>query len=80
MNMKQYLYRLWQWVYKGIPVMKVNAGIATIDAAQRLKGRKILVTGSSKGIGLQIAERYVQEGAAVVIVGRNEDALIQEAN
>lgn len=80
MSMKQYLYRLWQWVYKGIPVMKVNAGIATIDAAQHLKGRKILVTGGSKGIGLQIAERYVQEGAAVVIVGRNEDALIQAAN
>ena len=80
MSMKQYLYRLWQWVYKGIPVMKVNAGIATVDAAQRLKGKKILVTGGSKGIGLQIAERYVQEGAAVVIVGRNEDALMQASN
>ena len=78
--MKQYLYRLWQWVYKGIPVMKVNAGVSTIEASQRLRGRKILVTGGSKGIGLQIAEHYVQEGADVVIVGRNEDALIQAAS
>ena len=60
--------------------MKVNAAISTTDAAQRLKGKKILVTGGSKGIGLQIAERYVQEGAAVVIVGRNEDALMQASN
>lgn len=80
MTMKQRLYRLWQWVYKGIPVMKVNAGISTIDAAQRLKGKKILVTGGSKGIGLQITERYVKEGASVVIVGRNKDALIQVSN
>lgn len=80
MNMKQYLYRLWQWVYKGIPVMKVNAGVSTIEASQRLRGKKILVTGGSKGIGLHIAERYVQEGAAVVIVGRNEDALMKASN
>lgn len=80
MTMKQRLYRLWQWIYKGIPVMKINAHITTTDAAQRLKGKKILVTGGSKGIGLQIAERYVQEGAAVVIVGRNEETLIQASN
>ena len=78
--MKQYLYRLWQWIFKGIPVMKVSAGISTIDPAKRLQGKKILITGGSKGIGLQIAERYVQEGATVVIVGRNEDALVQVAD
>ena len=80
MSMKQYLHRLWQWVYKGIPVMKVNAGITTIDAAKRLNGKTILITGGSKGIGLQIAERYTHEGASVVIVGRNEDALKKAAN
>ena len=80
MNMKQYLYRLWQWVYKGIPVQKINAAISTIDASQVLCGKKILITGGSKGIGYQIAKRYIAEGAEVVIVGRNEDALIQASN
>ncbi len=36
-------------------------------AGQRLLGRKVLVTGSSKGIGRGIATRLAQEGADVVI-------------
>ena len=79
MNMKQYLYRLWQWVYKGIPVQKINAAISTIDASQVLCGKKILITGGSKGIGYQIAKRYIAEGAEVVIVGRNEETLSHTA-
>ena len=74
-KMKQYLYRLWQWIYKGIPVMRVNAHISTTQANLQLAGRKILITGGSKGIGLHIAQRFVEEGAQVVIVGRNENAL-----
>lgn len=37
------------------------------SAAPRLHGRKVLVTGSSKGIGRGIATRLAQEGADVVI-------------
>ena len=79
MSMKQYLYRLWQWVYKGIPVQKINAAISKIDASQVLCGKKILITGGSKGIGYQIAKRYIAEGAEVVIVGRNEETLSRTA-
>ena len=75
MSMKQYLYRLWQWLYKGIPVMKVNAGVTTILPSKQLQGRKILITGGSQGIGLQIAKRFVAEGAEVVIVGRDTHKL-----
>ena len=71
MSMKQYLYRLWQWLYKGIPVMKVNAGVTTLFPSKQLLGRKILITGGSQGIGLQIAKRFVSEGAEVLIVGRD---------
>ena len=37
-----------------------------------LAGKKAVVTGSSSGIGESIAKRLAQEGAAVVIHGRNE--------
>jgi 3-oxoacyl-[acyl-carrier protein] reductase len=37
-----------------------------------LKGKKALVTGSTKGIGLGIAEVFAQEGAEVVITGRKD--------
>ena len=36
-----------------------------------LKGKKALITGSTKGIGLGIAEVFAGEGAEVVLTGRN---------
>ncbi len=38
-----------------------------------------LVTGGSEGIGRAIAERLIQEGAAVTITGRREDVLAEAA-
>src|SRR5262245_3171217 len=39
----------------------------------RLKGRRALVTGSSSGIGEAIAAARAEEGAHVVVHGRNEE-------
>jgi NAD(P)-dependent dehydrogenase (short-subunit alcohol dehydrogenase family) len=39
-----------------------------------LGGKRALVTGSSKGIGVEIARTLAQEGVRVVIHGRNEKA------
>lgn len=78
-TMKKYLYRLWQWLYRGIPVMKVNAHVTNIEHGQTLAGRHIIVTGGSKGIGYQIAKRFVAEGARVLIVGRGVEALQKAA-
>jgi NAD(P)-dependent dehydrogenase (short-subunit alcohol dehydrogenase family) len=39
----------------------------------RLAGKTALVTGSTRGIGRVIAERLAEEGATVVVTGRNED-------
>ena len=40
-----------------------------------LKGRRILITGATSGVGLAAVERFAQEGAALALVARGEPAL-----
>ena len=40
-----------------------------------LTGQRVLVAGSSRGIGLAIARGFAQEGARVIITGRNAETL-----
>lgn len=44
-----------------------------------LKGKKALVTGSARGIGKAIAEKYAENGADVVMMDINEEQLIAAA-
>lgn len=41
----------------------------------KLSGRKALVTGSTAGIGLEIARKLAVEGADVIVAGRNQKKL-----
>lgn len=42
-----------------------------------LAGKRCLVTGGSRGIGLAIAQRFASEGAVLTLVGRNTDTLAE---
>lgn len=42
---------------------------------KRFEGRTAFVTGGSRGIGRQIAERFASEGANIAIIDVNEEAL-----
>ncbi|MFW6775930.1 SDR family oxidoreductase [Nocardioides sp. CPCC 205120] len=46
-----------------------------MPASPGLSGKTAIVTGASRGIGLAIAQRLVDEGARVVITARKDDAL-----
>ncbi|AQS88148.1 short-chain dehydrogenase [Neoasaia chiangmaiensis NBRC 101099] len=41
----------------------------------RLQNKIALITGGNSGIGLATAERFIEEGAKVVITGRNQETL-----
>ena len=40
-----------------------------------LTGKKVIITGGSRGVGLAICKRFLSEGASVLITGRNEKSL-----
>src|SRR5690349_16475796 len=40
-----------------------------------LKGRSVLITGGSQGIGYAVAEGFLEEGCSVVIASQNEERL-----
>ncbi|QMV41994.1 SDR family NAD(P)-dependent oxidoreductase [Cohnella cholangitidis] len=41
-------------------------------------GHTVLITGGASGIGLALAERFIQNGNKVIVIGRNEIKLDQK--
>lgn len=62
-----------RYIIKGVPIVRPK--IVYTNSSQKLKGKNILITGGSSGIGFSIAKKSVEEGANVVITGRNEKKL-----
>ena len=54
-------------------ITQVN--ISQISHGEILKGKRVLITGGSSGIGLAIAKKCLSEGARVLITGRSFEKL-----
>lgn len=46
-----------------------------VMSGELLKGETVLVTGGTGGIGMAIAKRCIENGATVIITGRNQEKL-----
>ena len=57
----------------------VYAKITCLKPSEKLKGKKIIVTGGGSGLGYAMAKRFVEEGAEVLISGRNIENLSKSA-
>ena len=53
----------------------VSAEIVLTQSSKKLEGKRIIVTGGTGGIGQAMAKRFVDEGAKVLVTGRNEAKL-----
>ena len=42
---------------------------------KKLNNKIAVITGGNSGIGLATAQRFIEDGAQVVITGRNQEAL-----
>jgi len=70
------LKRIWQYLWNGVPQKNIlRCEIIQSKSSQKLYGKHILITGGGRGLGYYIAKKSVQEGATVLIAGRNEETL-----
>lgn len=58
----------------------VKAEISYLQPDSRLKGKRIIITGGGRGLGASMAEKFVKEGASVLIAGRNGAVLKSTAD
>ncbi len=57
------------------PVRVSAVNVSFLAPNKRLEGKKIIVTGGSRGLGFYMAKRFKEEGASVLITGRDEEKL-----
>lgn len=77
MGFVEYLKRGAYFILFGVPEYKTKVDIQVMEPQNLLKDRNIIITGGGRGIGYHIAKRSIDEGANVLITGRNEQTLIQ---
>lgn len=61
----------------------VTVNVAIVKHGEMLKDKKIVITGGSRGIGLAMANKFLSEGAQVLITGRSAlklQSLVHEIN
>jgi NAD(P)-dependent dehydrogenase (short-subunit alcohol dehydrogenase family) len=78
--MKNSINRAIRYIFKGVPVNNITASVYTLTPDNRLKGRRIIITGGGRGLGFYIAKKCQEEGASILIVGRNEETLKQASH
>ncbi len=73
--MKKILKRFFRYIFKGVPNYRVEVTVSNMNYSRCLEGKCGIITGGSRGIGLAIAKKCLDEGAKIIITGRNYEML-----
>ena len=79
MSIKSSILHLISVILHGEP-RPVKAEIRLLQPNRLLEGKKIIITGGGRGLGKAMAEKFIAEGAKVLIAGRNEQRLAETAD
>ena len=74
MKVKQTIRRILSFLLHG-ETRPIYANISYLRPNELLKGKNIIVTGGGRGLGYAMAKRFTEEGATVLIAGRNVETL-----
>lgn len=77
---KGFIKRIANWLFLGIPTYNIKVEVKPNTTGNQLHNKNILITGGSRGIGFAIAKKCIEEGANVIICGRNIDHLKNAQN
>lgn len=75
MSFIKFVRRIGKALLHAGPKVVTTVNIGQIYYGEILKGKTVVITGGSQGIGFAIAKKCVSEGARVLISGRNEQNL-----
>lgn len=75
MSLGATIKRIAKFILTNVPASHVSVTVSTMSPGSILAGRRIVVTGGSRGIGFAIARACVDQGAIVAISGRSRETL-----
>lgn len=75
MGYKRIIRKIAKFILASQPDEFIQVNIGQIQTGCILKEKKIVITGGGSGLGFAMADKFIHEGAEVVISGRNAERL-----
>lgn len=75
MGYKRLIRKVAKFILASQPEKYVDVKISQINYGGILSNRKIVITGGGRGLGFAMAKKFINEGANVIISGRDESTL-----
>ena len=75
MKIVDYLKRAYKFIIRNEQTKVVKVEVVQKKSSDMLKDKIVLITGGGSGLGYYMAKKLVDEGAKVIITGRNEEKL-----